>query len=208
MAESAVLSNPLRAGMRGERTPQPCAVIIFGATGDLTKRKLLPALYNLALENPLPAGFSVVAVARRPFTNEQWRQYVKDAINEFSRNRPVNPAVWESFSQGLFYHQTEFHDLAGYESLGQLLHQIDHERGINGNHLFYLATSPEYYPDIIQRLGQAKLAHKEGHGHSLAANHRGRSDADLQNQEQWRCAGQRRYARRLDTHCDREAIWA
>ena len=85
MAESAVLTNPLRAGMRGERTPQPCAVVIFGATGDLTKRKLLPALYNLALENPLPAGFSVVAVARRPFTNEQWRQYVKDAINEFSR---------------------------------------------------------------------------------------------------------------------------
>lgn len=175
MAESAVLTNPLRAGMRGERTPQPCAVVIFGATGDLTKRKLLPALYNLALENPLPAGFSMVAVARRPMTNEQWRQYVKDAINEFSRNRPVNPAVWETFSQGLFYHQTEFHDLAGYEQLGQLLHQIDHERGINGNHLFYLATSPEYYPDIIQRLGQARLAHKEGHGHVLAASHRGRT---------------------------------
>jgi glucose-6-phosphate 1-dehydrogenase len=181
MAESAVLTNPLRAGLRGERTPQPCAVVIFGATGDLTKRKLLPALYNLALENPLPAGFSIVAVARRPFTDEQWRQYVKDAINEFSRTRPVNPAVWETFSQGLFYHQTEFHDLAGYERLGQLLHRIDHERGINGNHLFYLATSPEYYPDIIQRLGQSKLAHKEGQGHSLAASHRGHNHVDQHN---------------------------
>ena len=181
MAESAVLTNPLRAGMRGERTPQPCAVIIFGATGDLTKRKLLPALYNLALENPLPAGFSVVAVARRPFTDEQWRQYVKDAINEFSRNRPVNPAVWETFSQGLFYHQTEFHDLGGYERLGQLLHRIDHQRGVNGNHLLYLATSPEYYPDIIQRLGQSRLAHKEGTGHSLVSSHRGHNHLDQHN---------------------------
>jgi glucose-6-phosphate 1-dehydrogenase len=181
MAESALLTNPLRTGMRGERTPQPCAVVIFGATGDLTKRKLLPALYNLALENPMPAGFSVVAVARRPMTDERWREYVKDAINQFSRNRPVNPAVWESFSQGLFYHQTEFHDLAGYERLGDLLHQLDHERGINGNHLFYLATSPEYYPDIIQRLGQARLAHKEGHSHIITASHRGRGQGNHQN---------------------------
>jgi glucose-6-phosphate 1-dehydrogenase len=114
-----------------------------------------------------------VAVARRPYSDEQWREYVKEALNEFSRNRPVNPAVWETFSQGLFYHQTEFHDLEGYVQLGQMLHRIDHERGINGNHLFYLATSPEYYPDIIQRLGQARLAHKEGPGHLLTASHRG-----------------------------------
>src|SRR5262249_50185600 len=129
MAQSALLTNPLRKGMRGIHTPQPCAMVIFGATGDLTKRKLLPALYNLELENPLPAGFSVVAVARRAMTNEQWRGYVKDAINEFSRHRPVDPAVWESFSQGLFYHQTEFHDLVGYEQLRHLLQQMDQERG-------------------------------------------------------------------------------
>ncbi len=183
MTESALLPNPLRAGIRGERTPQPCAVVLFGATGDLTKRKLLPALYNLALENPLPAGFTLVAVARRPMTHEQWRQYVKDAINEFSRNRPVNPAVWESLSQGLFYHQMEFHDLAGYERLGQFLHELDHTRGVNGNHLFYLATSPEFYPDIIQRLGQARLVHKEGRGHSLAASHRGRSHTNNGNHQ-------------------------
>src|SRR5215831_6308955 len=144
MMEGTLLSNPLRQGTRGQRTPQPCAMVIFGATGDLTKRKLLPALYNLAMENPLPAGFTVVGVARRPMTDEEWRQYVKDAINEFSRNRPVNPTVWESFSQGLFYHQTEFHDLEGYVRLGQRLHQLDHQRGISGNHIFYLATSPEY----------------------------------------------------------------
>ncbi|HEY7124979.1 MAG TPA: glucose-6-phosphate dehydrogenase [Ktedonobacterales bacterium] len=175
MSESTLLTNPLRQGTRGQRTPQPCAMVIFGATGDLTKRKLLPALYNLAMENPLPAGFTVVGVARRPMTDEAWRQYVKDAINEFSRNHPVNPTVWESFCQGLFYHQTEFHDVEGYVRLGQKLHQLDHQRGISGNHIFYLATSPEYYPEIIQHLGQARLVHKNGH--NLGAPHRGRSHA-------------------------------
>ena len=179
MAEGALLTNPLRAAIRAERTPQPCAMVIFGATGDLTKRKLMPALYNLALENPLPAGFTVVAVARRPMSNDEWRQYVKDSINEFSRNRPINPAVWDSFSQGLFYHQTEFHDPAGYERLGQLLHELDHERGVNGNHIFYLATAPEYYPEIIHRLGQAKLARKENHTHNVAAPHRPRADGHI-----------------------------
>jgi glucose-6-phosphate 1-dehydrogenase len=181
MAQSALLANPLRKGIYGVRTPQPCAVVIFGATGDLTKRKLLPALYNLALENLLPAGLSVVAVARRAMTNEQWRCYVRDALNEFSRHRPMDPAVWESFSQGLFYLQTEFHNLAGYEQLGHLLQQIDQERGTSGNRLFYLATAPEYYPDIIQRLAQAGLVRKEDPGR-LAGNG-GRGTAHYWHQE-------------------------
>ncbi len=189
MTQSALLANPLRKGARSPRTPQPCALVIFGATGDLTKRKLLPALYNLELETPLPAGFSVVAVARRPITNEQWRGYVKDAINEFSRHRPVDPAVWESFSQGLFYQQTEFHDQAGYERLGQLLRQLDQERGIGGNRIFYLATSPDYYPDIIQGLNQAGLVEKDNRNHSQEANQvrpissNGQQQQDHNNQE-------------------------
>lgn len=184
MAQSALLTNPLRRGVRGVRTPQPCAVVIFGATGDLTKRKLLPALYNLELENPLPAGLSVVAVARRAMTRDEWRQYAKDAINEFSRHRPVDPAVWESFSQGLFYHQAEFHDLAGYQRLGHLLQQIDQERGIGGNHLFYLATSPDYYPDIIHGLDQAKLVQKEDQSYSQETSQRERGDGNLRYQDQ------------------------
>ena len=104
-------------------------MVIFGATGDLTHRKLLPALYNLALEHPLPPQFTVVGVARRPFSNEEFRQQALDSINQFSRRRPVNPAVWETFSKGLFYHQSQFDDLAGYEALGELLAQLDQERG-------------------------------------------------------------------------------
>jgi glucose-6-phosphate 1-dehydrogenase len=182
MTQSALLANPLRKGARSPRTPQPCALVIFGATGDLTKRKLLPALYNLELEAPLPAGFSVVAVARRPITNEQWRDYAKDAINEFSRHRPVDPAVWESFSHGLFYQQTEFHDQDGYKQLGHLLRQLDQERGTGGNRIFYLATSPDYYPDIIHCLDQARLVQKDDQSHSQEASQRERGNGTQRHQ--------------------------
>src|SRR5579871_1721963 len=94
-------TNPLRVGMRSARTVAPCTMVIFGATGDLTHRKLIPALYNLALEQPLPPQFTVVGVARRPFTHEQFRQQSLDSVNQFSRNRPVNPAVWDTFGKGL-----------------------------------------------------------------------------------------------------------
>ena len=73
--------NPLREGLRIKQTTEPCAMVIFGATGDLTHRKLLPALYNLALEHPLPAGFSVVGFARRPYTDEDFRQQALESIN-------------------------------------------------------------------------------------------------------------------------------
>src|SRR5947209_20126807 len=81
--------NPLREGLRIKHSPEPCAMVIFGATGDLTHRKLLPALYNLALETPLPAGFSVVAFARRPYTDEQFRDQALESINQYSRQKPV-----------------------------------------------------------------------------------------------------------------------
>src|SRR5215469_14045767 len=149
--------NPLRVGMRHARTVQPCILVIFGATGDLTHRKLLPALYNLALEVPLPPQFTVVGVARRPFSHDDFRQQALDSINQFSRRRPVNPAVWETFSKGLFYHQTQFGDLGGYKSLGELLAVLDQERGTGGNHIFYLATPPSYYGEIASMLSQSHL---------------------------------------------------
>src|SRR5215469_4136530 len=134
LPDAGTAANPLRFGMRSARTVAPCTMVIFGATGDLTHRKLLPALYNLALEHPLPPQFTVVGVARRPFTNEQFRQQALDSINTFSRRRPVNPSVWDTFSKGLFYHQSQFDDLEGYQSLAQLLTQLDQERGTGGNH--------------------------------------------------------------------------
>ncbi|MGZ3599962.1 MAG: glucose-6-phosphate dehydrogenase [Ktedonobacterales bacterium] len=152
--------NPLRFGMRNARTVQPCIMVIFGATGDLTHRKLLPALYNLALEQPLPPQFTVVGVARRPFSNEEFRQQALESINRFSRNRPANQAVWETFSRGLYYHQSQFDDTNGYNRLAELLEQLDRERGTGGNHVFYMATPPSYYPSIADRLHEAGLSKK------------------------------------------------
>ncbi|MBE3557907.1 MAG: glucose-6-phosphate dehydrogenase, partial [Ktedonobacteraceae bacterium] len=149
--------NPFREGLRIKPGLEPCVMVIFGSTGDLTHRKLLPALYNLALEHPLPAGFSVVGFARRPYNDEIFRQQALESINEFSRQKPVNPQVWESFASGIFYLQSDFHDPAGYEKLTTLLNKLDQERGTSGNRIFYLSTPPSQYPEIIQNLGAAGL---------------------------------------------------
>src|SRR5271165_627933 len=154
----AAVHNPLRVGMKSARNVAPCVMVIFGATGDLTLRKLLPALYNLALEHPLPPQFTVVGVARRPFSNEEFRQQALDSVNQFSRRRPVNQAVWETFSKGLYYHQSQFDDAGGYAGLAELLVRLDHERGTGGNHIFYLATPPSFYADIADQLARANLA--------------------------------------------------
>jgi glucose-6-phosphate 1-dehydrogenase len=151
--------------MRSARTLQPCVLVIFGATGDLTHRKLLPALYNLAIEQPLPPQFSVVGVARRPFTDDEFRLQAMDSINQFSRRTPVNPAVWDTFARGLFYCQSQFDDQEGYAKLSELLDRLDRERGTEGNRLFYLATPPSFYPvigDMLHKAGVAKRGHAQG----------------------------------------------
>src|SRR3954471_663699 len=114
MAVNAPAGNPLREGLRLERTPEPCVMVIFGASGDLTKRKLIPALYNLSRERLLPGGFTVIGYARRPIGDEPFRQQMLEGINEFSRSRPAQPAVWETFAQGIYYHQADFDDPTGY----------------------------------------------------------------------------------------------
>ena len=150
-------SNPLRAGLRLSRTPEPCAVVVFGATGDLTARKLLPALYNLARTRLLPAGFSVVGFARREMTDDQFRAMMKDAVAKFSRE-PLQEDIWETFSHGLHYVSASFDDIDGYRRLAERLLKQDPSHGAAGNRLFYLATPPTAYATIAQRLGEAGLA--------------------------------------------------
>jgi len=173
MSETATLSNPLRSGLRMERTPEPATLVIFGATGDLTHRKLLPALYNLCLEQPMPAGFSIVAFARRPWSDEDFRREALQSINTFSRTGPANPAIWESFAQGLFYCQGNFDDADAYHRLSQALDRVDQERGGGGNRIFYLATPPRYYPEIIAYLGKAGLNKGGETIHESSRKHRG-----------------------------------
>lgn len=156
--------NPLREGLRMHRTPQPNTVVIFGASGDLTKRKLVPALYNLELERLLPNSFAVVGLARRPISDEEFRAQMLAGINSFSRNRPAQAEVWESFSQGIHYTPGSFDDPEAYRRLSITLDKLDQERGTAGNRLFYLATAPEYFPVIVKQLGQAGLNKSPGGG--------------------------------------------
>ncbi len=139
-----------------QRTPEPCTMVIFGATGDLTHRKLVPALYNLHRERLLPPGFSAIGFARRDWSDEYFRQTLYDDAKEFSRSGLEDP-LWHSFAEGVTYNRSTFDDPAGYQALADKLNQLDEQRGTGGNRLFYLATPPESYAPIIQQLGAAGL---------------------------------------------------
>src|SRR5437762_7256854 len=104
--------NPLREGISARAVPQPCTIVIFGATGDLTHRKLVPALYNIAADGEMPPGLTVVGFARRPKSDEEFRNDLLEATKKFSR-QPVRDDLWNGFAQSVFYHQSEFHDENG-----------------------------------------------------------------------------------------------
>ncbi len=151
-------ANPLREGMPAERIAEPCTMVIFGASGDLTRRKLVPALYNIARDRLLPPGFSVVGFARRPWKDEQFRDELLAGVNEHSRSRPADEGLWSDFASGLFYHQGDFDDPKAHKRLAALLGKIESKRGIPANRIFYLATPPDRYDGIIRELGRAGLA--------------------------------------------------
>ena len=144
-------SNPLREGLSTRAIPQPCTVVIFGATGDLTHRKLVPALYNLAADGELPPAVAVIGFARRPKTDDEFRKEMEEATRKFSRQN-VRDENWNTFAQSLFYHQSEFADEAGYKTLSERLEKIDSERGTRGNRLFYLAVAPDQFDPILKHL--------------------------------------------------------
>src|ERR1700757_4377706 len=114
-------SNPLREGLVSRATPQPCSIVIFGATGDLTHRKLVPALYNLAADGDLPPGLSVVGFARRDKTDEVFRTELEEAARKCSR-QTINDDLWKVFASSISYHRSEFGELEGYRRLSEKLH--------------------------------------------------------------------------------------
>jgi len=159
----STVSTPfaLREGLRLRRMPDPCAVVIFGATGDLTHKKLMPSLYTLARLGMIPPNLAIVGVARRPKTDEVFRAEMAEAILGAAADGG-KPALWDAFAQGLFYVQAEFHDAEGYARLRATLDRVDQERGTAGNRLYYLATAPEFYGDIIQQLDRHGLVERAG----------------------------------------------
>src|SRR5579883_2532756 len=106
---------------QGHKAVEPCSVIIFGASGDLTARKLIPALYHLHKEKQMPPTYRVIGFARREKTDASWREELRGALNQFSRTKPVDDKVWAEFSANLFYCQGDFSDAAAYQKLDQLL---------------------------------------------------------------------------------------
>jgi glucose-6-phosphate 1-dehydrogenase len=136
--------------------PEPCSLVIFGATGDLTHRKLVPALYNLAADGNLPPSISVVGFARRDKSDEQFRSELEEAARKFSRQK-INDELWPNFAGSIFYHRSEFDNLAGYESLAKRLDELDAHRGTRGNRLFYLSAGPDQFPIILENLRKSGL---------------------------------------------------
>ena len=148
--------NPLREGLSSRTMPQPCAVVIFGATGDLTHRKLVPALYNLAADGALPPAVSVVGFARREKTDEIFRKELEEAARKFSR-QTISDDLWTAFASSIFYHRSEFDVLEGYEALAKRLDELDAKRGTRGNRLFYLSAGPDQFPVILENLRKSGL---------------------------------------------------
>lgn len=135
----------------------PCIMVIFGASGDLTMRKLIPALYNLARQNLLSKEFAVVGFARRETSNEQFREKISQGIKEFATSS-VDPDLWHWFVRRLYYLSGNFKDPIAYRNLQTLLAQVDKEHGTRGNYFYYLATPPDFFSPIIQQISAAGLA--------------------------------------------------
>lgn len=159
-ATAAMEENPLRAGIRQDRVPDPSVMVIFGVTGDLTSRKLMPSLYHLAVAHPLPEGFTIVGVSHRDWDDETFRAEMRAALEEHSK-LPITEEAWSLFSQGLFYIKGDFESEATYAALRDRLEQIDNDRRTQGNRLFYLATAPRFYSPIIKHLGECGVARRQ-----------------------------------------------
>ncbi len=148
----------------GKKAVEPCTIVIFGASGDLTARKLIPAFYHLYREKQLPAPFRIIGFARREKTDAAWREELKAALQQFSRTRAVDEAVWTEFSANVFYCQGDIADPAAYQKLDKLLTGFNHDQ-LRRNLLFYLATSPSQFGQVVEQLHRTGLLHREENSH-------------------------------------------
>jgi glucose-6-phosphate 1-dehydrogenase len=138
------------------RPGDPCVMVIFGGSGDLTKRKLVPALYNLAKDHFLTREFAIVAIARRGLTHETFREKLTQEMEQFALG-PVDPGLWRWFTERLYYLSGDLQEPVTYQQLQSLLTRIDQEHGTRRNYFFYLATAPEFFSTTVSQLGAAGL---------------------------------------------------
>src|SRR5438128_3646205 len=197
--ESTLVSWPLFASMehadhldelltcrlgQWKKAVEPCTVVIFGASGDLTARKLIPAFYHLFREKQLPTPFRIIGFARREKTDEAWRQELRAALEQFSRTKPIDDAVWVEFATNVSYCQGDISDPSAYKKLADRLASFSNDK-LRRNLLFYLATSPSQFGEVVEHLHQTGLLRKEvasepdqrvvvekPFGHDLASAHK------------------------------------
>jgi glucose-6-phosphate 1-dehydrogenase len=174
-------ANPFQDPLRFERRVPPCAIVIFGANGDLTKRKLLPALYRLAYERRIPQNFAMVGNSRTPMSDQDFRQKMKESVQKFIENSPFDESVWESFEQTLYYVSGDLKDARCYQDIQKKLAEAEQQNQTGGNVLFYLSTQPSYYTIVIEQLGKQGMNRGQGwrriviekpFGHDLASAHK------------------------------------
>ena len=157
--DQQIQNNPLRDA-RDRRIPRvagPCVLVMFGVTGDLARKKLLPAIYDLANRGLLPPGFSLVGFARRDWEDEDFAQLTYEAVKEHART-PFRETVWRQVMEGIRFVQGEFDDDQAFDALAQCVSQLDAERSTGGNYAFYLSIPPKAFPVVVQQLKRSGLS--------------------------------------------------
>jgi glucose-6-phosphate 1-dehydrogenase len=167
--------NPLADGLSLKRTPDPCALVVFGASGDLTHKKIMPALYSLAFRRLLPERFAIIGVARTDGDDDSFRKDMQDAVQRHARD-PFRQDVWDELAPKLHWVTTDFADAGGEDKLHDLVDKLDKDEELGGNRVFYLAVPPPAFPTIVDALGRRKedrgwtrLVVEKPFGHDLAS---------------------------------------
>ena len=155
--------HPAPAKPRTARVADPCIMVIFGASGDLTRRKLIPALYNLASQNLLSPDFAIIGLGRSPMSDEDARKKATEDFKKFA-DVPIDPKIWDDFVQRIHFISGDFDDPNTYNNLKDTLAKVDSEHGNHGNYFFYMATAPNFFGDIVERLANVGLM-QEQNGH-------------------------------------------
>src|SRR6202047_1722711 len=139
-------------------TAEPVTVVLFGASGDLAKRKVIPAMFDLAIHNSLGPRYTIVGFARTPTTDESFQAALGEAAKSISEVGPIDPRQWDEFAKNLHYSQGEYDDPESYARLAKCLEDLEASKELGGNRLYYLSTPPEVYPHIVDQFGKAGLA--------------------------------------------------
>lgn len=154
---SSSLPNPLREGAPPRKIVEPCCVVVLGATGDLSQRKLMPALFNLAREGYMPARFAIVGFARRAFSDDQYRKDVGTALSEFSRVKPATPQEADAFLSHVYYQQGNLDSVEDFEGLRVRLESLEKELGLSSNRAVYFAIAPEYFTPAVRCIAASRV---------------------------------------------------